>query len=432
MPWLFLIASVLCVALTANAFWSHRTSRLWVAQSFFAGWLVSEAPLHHLAAQVFMTLGFVTHGGLAQAQGWLALGLMLVSCTGLAQLFRDGHQSRHVMESVLAEAFGADYRTRLRDDVELDAALPFGRLLVPVWLTDPNVRAIKDIPYADGGRRRMLNLYLPRGPVQNAPVLLQIHGGGWSIGHKSQQARPLLHYMAARGWVCVSINYRLSPQASWPAQLLDAKLALAWVKEHIAEYGGDPEFVVCTGGSAGGHLTALLGLTGNDPRFQPPDLCADTSVQAAMPLYAPYCFCNTEGAQLHTGLRSLLERVVVQQKFEEARELYEMGSPMGLVHRDAPPFLVIHGSHDSLACVEEARLFAHKLKAASRSQVVYAELTRTQHAFEVFHSPRTLHIIRAMHRFAEAVYAEHLAAQRGRVSVSYIGEIKPRNHDVAS
>jgi acetyl esterase/lipase len=420
------------LALTANAFWSLRTSRLWVAQSFFAGWLVSEAPLHQLAAQLFMTLGFVAYGGLGRVPGWLALGLMLVSCAGLAQLYRDGQRTRHVMEDALAGTFGADYRRRLRDDVELDAALPFGRLFVPVWLTDPSVRAIKDIPYAEGGRRRMLNLYLPNRPVQGAPVLLQIHGGGWSIGHKSQQARPLLHYMAARGWVCVSINYRLSPQASWPAQLIDAKLALAWVKQHIAEYGGDPEFVVCTGGSAGGHLTALLGLTGNDPRFQPPDLGADTSVQAAMSLYAPYDFCNSEGTQLHTGLRSLLERVVVQRPFEEARELYEMGSPMGLVHRDAPPFLVIHGSHDSLACVEEARLFARKLKAVSRSQVVYAELLRAQHAFEVFHSPRTLHVIRAMHRFAEAVYAEHLAGQRGRVSVSYIGEIKPRNHDVAS
>ena len=148
-----------------------------------------------------------------------------------------------------------------------------------------------------------------------------------------------------------------------------------------------------------------------------------------MHLFAPYDFCDREGLQPHRGLRSLLERVVIQRPFAEARELYEMGSPMGLVHSDAPPFLVIHGSHDSLACVEEARVFAQKLKAQSRAPVVYAELLRTQHAFEVFHSARTTHVIRAMHRFAESVYADYLASLRGRVSVSYVGEIKPRNHD---
>jgi acetyl esterase/lipase len=359
----------------------------------------------------------------------VATVLTLVSCAGLVELERESRRTRHIMEHALTSTFGPDYRSRLRSEAELDAPLPFGRALIPLWLTDPNVRAIKNLAYAEGGARRTLNLYLPKKPVENAPVLFQIHGGAWSIGHKSQQARPLLHYMAARGWVCVSINYRLSPAVSWPAQLVDAKLALAWVKEHIAEYGGDPEFVVCTGGSAGGHLTALLGLTGNNPRFQPPGLIADTSVQAAIPLYAPYDFCDREGLQPHRGLRSLLERVVVQRPFEQARELYEMGSPMGLLHSDAPPFLVIHGTHDSLACVEEARAFAQKLKAQSRAQVVYAELPRTQHAFEVFHSTRTTHVIRAMHRFAEAVYAEHLASLRGRVSVSYVGEIKPRNHD---
>jgi acetyl esterase/lipase len=426
MPWLFLAASVVCLLLTANACWSARSHRLFIVPSFFAGWLVSEAPLHHFAAQLFVALGCAAYGGLAAWPGFVALALMLLSLAGLFQLYRDGHLAQHVVERALVAALGDDYRTRLRGDIELDSALPRGRSLVPVWLTDPRVRAIKNIAYADGGARRTLNLYLPHAPVRNAPVLVQIHGGGWSIGHKSQQGRPLVHYMAARGWLCVSINYRLSPRATWPAQLIDAKLALAWVKQHIAQYGGDPEFVVCTGGSAGGHLTAMLGLTGNDPRFQPEGVHTDTSVQAAMPLYAPYDFCNRAGLARHEGLRLLLERVVLKQKLGDARELYESGSPMGLVHAEAPPFFIVHGTHDSLACVEEARHFASELRAVSRSPVVYAELPRTQHAFEVFHSARTLHVTRALHRFAEAVYAEHLESRRARASVSYVGELKPR------
>ncbi len=102
-----------------------------------------------------------------------------------------------------------------------------------------------------------------------APVLLQIHGGAWVIGNKDQQGMPLMYHLADKGWVCVAINYRLSPRATWPDHLVDCKRALAWIREHIAEYGGDPDYVVVTGGSAGGHLTAMMGLTANDPAYQP-------------------------------------------------------------------------------------------------------------------------------------------------------------------
>ncbi len=64
----------------------------------------------------------------------------------------------------------------------------------------------------------------------------------------------MMHELALRGWVCVAINYRLSPRATWPDHVVDCKRALAWVREHIAEYGGDPAFIAVSGGSAGGHL----------------------------------------------------------------------------------------------------------------------------------------------------------------------------------
>ena len=82
-------------------------------------------------------------------------------------------------------------------------------------------------------------------------MLLQVHGGGWTIGNKDQQGIPLMLHMAARGWICVAIDYRLSPRDGFPAQVVDVKRAVAWIREHIHEYGGDRDFVAITGGSAG-------------------------------------------------------------------------------------------------------------------------------------------------------------------------------------
>src|SRR5690606_14861447 len=126
------------------------------------------------------------------------------------------------------------------------------------------------LSYGDAGRRNTLDIWKrPDLPLDaGAPVLVQVHGGAWVIGNKEQQAMPLLSHMADRGWVCVSINYRLSPRATWPDHIVDVKRALGWVKENIASYGGDPEFVAITGGSAGGHLSSLAALTANEPEFQ--------------------------------------------------------------------------------------------------------------------------------------------------------------------
>ena len=114
-------------------------------------------------------------------------------------------------------------------------------------------------------------------------MLLQVHGGGWTIGNKDQQGIPLMQHLAAKGWVCVAINYRLAPRDPFPAQIIDVKRAIAWIRENIAEYGGDPDYIAITGGSAGGHLTALAALTPNDPEWQPGFEDADTSVAGRGP-----------------------------------------------------------------------------------------------------------------------------------------------------
>ena len=108
------------------------------------------------------------------------------------------------------------------------------------------------------------------------------------------QGYTLMSHMVELGWICVSINYSKSPRSAFPAHLVDVKRAIAWVRENIADYGGDPDFLAITGGSAGGHLASLAALTPNDPTFQPGFEDADTTVQAAAPYYGVYDFTDVD------------------------------------------------------------------------------------------------------------------------------------------
>jgi acetyl esterase/lipase len=201
--------------------------------------------------------------------------------------------------------------------------------------------------------------------------------------------------------VCVSVNYRLGPRATWPDMIVDVKRAVAWVKEHIAEYGGDPEFVAITGGSAGGHLTALHALTAPDRRWQPGFEDVDTTVAAAVPLYGVYDWTDPADA----GLVRLVEERVVKRTLAEAPEEFRNASPRHAITPDAPPFFVLHGDHDSLVSVRGARRFVGELRAASTSPVAYAEIPGAQHAFEIFGTRRAHAAAEAIERFLGIVYA---------------------------
>jgi acetyl esterase/lipase len=240
--------------------------------------------------------------------------------------------------------------------------------------------------------------------------MVYIHGGAWIIGDKREQGLPMLYELARRGWVCVTINYRLSPKATWPDHIVDCKMAMAWVREHIGEYGGDPRFVAVSGGSAGGHLSALVALTPGDPSFQPGFEDADTSVDACVPVYGVYdmtCQSAPDDSRhvvvYNKGLLHLLERRVFKCRYEEDPTRFELASPLYRVNADAPPFFVLHGTNDTLVPVEEARRFVSALREVSPSPVAYAELPRAQHAFDVLASPRPAHAIAGIVRFLEDI-----------------------------
>jgi acetyl esterase/lipase len=316
---------------------------------------------------------------------------------------RQSRRAVGVLDDALVEGLGVDYVEQLDAAPDpADLATPWRSLARPFDFRDDAVRVIRNLPYSEAGRRGHLDIYLPAGDdaIKDAPVLLQVHGGAWSLGAKEHQGRPLMNRMAAKGWVCVAINYRLAPRNPWPAHIVDVKRAIAWVRENIADHGGDPDYLVITGGSAGGHLAALAALTPGDPQFQPGFEDADTSVQAAVPFYGVYDFAGSTGLANAIGMRdAFLGPRVIQTTWTDAPDVYEAASPILRITPDAPDFFVIHGELDSLVAVDQARLLVAELRRTSEKSVVYAELPGAQHAFDVFHSIRSAHAVRAVDRY---------------------------------
>jgi len=415
MPWLFLLVSLVGAWFTYNAYQPRYAPQRIAAISFFAGWLTTELALHHIAWQALATLLFMRLGALHAWPGVLGLLITVGSWIGLWRCYGRARDAEGVVERALAGDLGTDYRSRILPEVAaaFSPTIDWRQIILPFPMRHPDVERVRDIRYTRvAGLDLKLDIYRHRSRPQNCPTLLQIHGGGWVIGNKNQQGIPLMLQMAARGWVCVSVDYRLSPHATFPDHLVDLKRAVQWIREHGAEYGANPNFLVATGGSAGGHLCALLALTANEPEYQPGFEAADTAVQGCVAFYGVYDFTDRYRLHPHQGLAQLLERQVMKAARHEAPEAYEQASPMSRVHAQAPPCFIIHGDLDTLVPVGEARHFVELLRQTSSNPVVYAEIPGAQHAFEIFPSLRTTFVIHGVERFLAYVYSQYLRPQR--------------------
>ncbi|HVT22586.1 MAG TPA: alpha/beta hydrolase, partial [Mycobacteriales bacterium] len=286
----FMRLSALGAGLTLNALRPLPSGNPLAIPSFFTGWLTTELAPQNLLVTAAASKGLlIAKRGRLSRQDKIALGLNAVSAAGLTALIAQGLKVRTVVEQALAEALGSDYLARLDPAPDkADLTTPWRQVLAPWRTRHPQVKRTRGITYAGGAdadKRHRLDVYQPREPGSGRPVLLQIHGGGWVIGNKEEQGLPLMTHLSARGWVCVAPNYPLSPKATWPEHLIAVKQSLAWIRRNIEQYGGDPSYVVVTGGSAGGHLAAMVALTANDPQYQPGFEDVDTSVKACVPFY---------------------------------------------------------------------------------------------------------------------------------------------------
>lgn len=250
---------------------------------------------------------------------------------------------------------------------------------------------------------------LPPGP---APVLVFVPGGAWVHGSRKFQGYSLLAHLAAQGWVCLAIDYRVSPHHRWPRQVRDVKAAVAWARANADQFGGDRDFVGVAGCSAGGHLAALTGLTPGDADYQSelaPE--ADTSVDAVVGVYGRYDWEDRSTRERDLFV-DFLEHIVVKRRYDRHRDIYRAASPIARVNPDAPPFLVVHGSGDTVIPVPQARAFVEKLRATSRSAVCYLELPGAQHGFDLVDGARTGAVATAIGLFLNEI---HRSRVRSRV-----------------
>ena len=407
------LGSLAGLAVTANGYQPLSKRGFLTVYAFGFGVFASELPLQLIAGQ-FAALSAITRR-LSPRLRWFSWLVSALSWLGLLGLNRLAHQANLPLTAALDAGLGIDRRTQSADLWKRPAGAGTAKNpgVVRMLRIYRDYAHDTDISYGDYGSRNHLDIW--RRPDLDrdgrAPVLLQVPGGAWMVGSKRQQAYALMSHLAELGWVCVAINYRLSPRSTWPDHIVDVKRALAWTKEHIAEYGGDPNWIAITGGSAGGHLSALAALTANDPQFQPGFEEADTSVRAAVPFYGVYDFTRTDDA-IHPLTVPTLAKYVFKLGRADISEAFRIASPITHVAADAPPFFVLHGRNDSLIPVEQARAFTKRLRDASRQPVVYAEMPFAQHAFDIFGSARAAHAAVAVEQFLAEIYERTTVSSR--------------------
>ena len=381
MPVGFLItAGLLVLGIAASVWPPPRSGPVGVA-----GWLLSALPnespflaLYWLGAATLLAF---SQGDLHGAPVWVALGVAAAAFVAAPVLVRRSLRAAPAIEDALDHSIGPFWR-HARAGRSIAPNPPWGRVLfAPLPLFHPGVRRLSNLSYGNAGRRNRLDLYHRRGSGSSGPVLIHLHGGGFSFapGRKSFYARRLLFRLARQGWVCISATYRLQPAAAFPDELVDVKRLIAWARARAGEHGGDADRIVVVGSSYGARLATLAGFTTNDPAFQPGFEQADTSVAAVVGLYGYY------GAI--TSRQSL------------------PSSPFDYAARRSAPLLIVHGDQDTFTSAGRARALAERARCASANPVVYVELPGAQHSFDLLSSIRFEAVIDGIEAFATSIAA---------------------------
>jgi acetyl esterase/lipase len=237
----------------------------------------------------------------------------------------------------------------------------------------PEIVIERDIVYGKGGTTDLqLDLAMPKEGEGPFPAVVCVHGGGWRNG-KRQDLNNTIEVLARRGYVAVTVTYRLAPDAKFPAQIEDCKAAVRWLRTNARKYRMNPDRIGAVGFSAGGHLVCLLGLTDKKDGLEGNGGNPDQSsrVQAVVSFFGPTDMVEK------TWTKELEERVflpLLGASYEDKPELYRKLSPITYVSKDAAPFLFFHGSEDKLVTPRHSKVLAEKLeKAGGSAKVVIVE-----------------------------------------------------------
>ncbi len=401
--WIYLLCALAGAWLTVNAARPSRHPNLLVL-SWLAAFLTTDLVPFHLLAAGIVSAAFAWFGALDSVPGQIALVIVVASSTWLLVLWLPNRQAAGPAAALSAE-------------LKLDTVAPVARrlMLTPFKRVVRGIEVERDIEFSrPAGRRLALDIYRSEPDGGRRPALLYLHGGGWIVGDKSNQGLPLCNHMAELGWVCANANYRLSPAATWPDHLVDAKAAIAWLRDHADAYGIDPDFVAIAGGSAGAHIAAMAALTADDPASKPGFETADTSIQAVATFYGVYDLTNRLGAHHPDFLAKMLGPYVIKAFPDTELERFSAASPRDHVDKVSQPWLILQGDRDTLTPVAEARDFRSALEKASALPVGYLELPGAQHAFDIYYSPRAIAAVETAARFFVTAYRRANEARQGR------------------
>jgi acetyl esterase/lipase len=253
--------------------------------------------------------------------------------------------------------------------------------------TDHVKRRFLDIPYASLSQAQKLDIYLPDEGEGPFPVIVYIHGGAFMGCDKADVlVLPSLEGLE-RGYAVVSINYRLSGEARFPALVHDAKAAIRWIRANAQTYHFDPSRIAAWGGSAGGYLALMLGTSAGVDKLEDlsmgnPD--QPSTVQAVVSWFGPSDFLKMDEHLEESGLRpppgmehngaNSPESLLLGHKITEIPEQVRAANPMTYIQPKAPPFLIQHGTRDATVPVQQSVVAAARLKAVLGDGVVTLEL----------------------------------------------------------
>ncbi|MBN2582230.1 MAG: alpha/beta hydrolase fold domain-containing protein [Planctomycetes bacterium] len=232
-----------------------------------------------------------------------------------------------------------------------------------------DVKITRDLEYARAGETPLLlDLYVPEDTAKPRPLVVWIHGGGWRTGSKEQcRATPL----AMQGYVVASINYRLVQDGRWPAQIHDCKAAIRWLRSNADTYGIDPKRIGVWGSSAGGHLAALLGTSGDVKELEGTlgHLDQSSRVQAVCNWCGPSDLLSMaqqahKRSQYDHNAADSPESVLVGGALQELKDKARAASPITYVSGDDPPFLIMHGDNDRVVPYQQSVILDEALRKA--------------------------------------------------------------------
>ena len=244
------------------------------------------------------------------------------------------------------------------------------------------VTVYRDLIYGQVGERKLpLDLYLPPDTSAPVPVVIWVHGGGWRNGAKGNGGRA--RNMTTRGFAVVDVEYRLSGEALFPAQIEDCKTAVRWARANAKKYNLDSDRIGAWGSSAGGHLVALMGLTHDEKAFETPEHGQYSSrVQAVCNWYGPTDFLRMndfEGRIDHDSADSPESRLI-GGPIQENEEKVAAANPITYVSKNDPPMLIVHGEKDRAVPYNQSELLYAAMKKAGLDVALY-KVVNADHGF---------------------------------------------------